>query len=565
MKKWLWLVCLSLSVFPTVAARAALRLVKTIPVFALGLDVNEKTNQIYTAGGSLNVINGATHELSGELGRTNGFSVAVDEGLGLIYSIAYVPETESYCLAVTTATGNRRELPQVPLQSESNLAVNSTTHRVYAATNAGLLVIDGSSYNIIARLNEFGNPGVRLPRLAVNPRTNRVYVTQATRGVLGIIDGADNHVLKTLTVATPVAESAHLDVAVNTRSGEVAIVSSNDSTLEFRDGQSGALLSEVALSYSPRVVAWNERNNQVYVDGGNGLTAYYTRSSLARATVNVKSVIAISVNSSTGFIYAIGFESNEFVLYVLHDDFVRDVSAPTITISFPANGAKSDYFIGIGGRAQDNEGGAGVDRVTVTLRRSSDGKYFSGRNWGATPIAIPLRLSSSGYFSDDLPNLPGRNLQPDVYFATITAFDQSFPNPNHSSVTVSFRIIDALAPIVNFTYPPNRQQLAQLTKISGTLTDDVGGVGPSRVLVQIRRVSDAKYFDGTRWTSSAVALPTRLIGTGRAVAFELDTAYPPAQSGTDIFRITAVGFDRSFNRSVAQTIEVRVGMSTTGT
>src|SRR5260221_3715000 len=71
--------------------------------------------------------------------------------------------------------------------------------------------------------------------------------------------------------------------------------------------------------------------------------------------------------------------------------FQLDNTAPTSSVTFPANNAKlrtTTYNAGCGGAtpdvcgsASDNAGGGGLDIIADTCHRSSDSKHLNGSSW----------------------------------------------------------------------------------------------------------------------------------------------------------------------------------------
>ncbi|MDF2439923.1 MAG: hypothetical protein JWN98_907, partial [Abditibacteriota bacterium] len=255
---------------------------------------------------------------------------------------------------------------------------------------------------------------------------------------------------------------------------------------------------------------------------------------------------------------------------ILQDDTEAsaDTTAPTVAITSPTNGARVTSLPSVTGTALDNQGGSGLSRVALFLKRSSDGKYWTGKNWSTFQFELRSTLGTFGAQGQSFTNadaLPsGENLKQDTYFLTAVAIDRANARGNRATTTVSFRVIDVTDPEIAITYPTNGALLNQLTKISGSLTDNAGGSGPSRVLLQIRRSSDRKYFDGVNWTRSAVTLDAELIGVGEAVAWQRVGGLPPVVSGRDVYTIRAIGYDRAFNRDDA-TVTITVGTAATGT
>ncbi|BCM91396.1 hypothetical protein IAD21_03268 [Abditibacteriota bacterium] len=69
-----------------------------------------------------------------------------------------------------------------------------------------------------------------------------------------------------------------------------------------------------------------------------------------------------------------------------------DASPPSLTLNFPAAGARLRALTQASGTVSDASGDA---FVVVYLRRSSDGKYWNGQEWGSAK-PLPVRQSDSG-------------------------------------------------------------------------------------------------------------------------------------------------------------------------
>lgn len=469
------------------------------------------------------------------------------------------------------------------------VAVNPNTNRAYVALGSYAAVIDGATGTTV------GSLGFPAFGVAVDPNTNRIFLFGSSGAFVNVVEANGTFKAKIPLPTFPFfTVMGRVDTAVdptlnrlyvsyraedNFTNQVVVLDAATLRVVEVRAGGSEQInVNTVTHALTFAASDFNSRANRLYRLGSRavGSKTVFFVSAFDADTFELLSSVDITpafdtpkivaVNQATGTIYAFSDGGSGYV--VRDDDLGADTTRPIVTLTSPVNGARSSAFPAITGTARDNLGGQGLERVVLFIKRSSDGKYFTGRNWSVAPVELPVNLSAptaelhAFAFNTAFAVPSGVNLRADTYFITAAAQDRARDEqgrPNRNSATVSIRIIDATAPIVAFSYPSDGQQLSQLTKVSGTLTDDEGGTGPARVLVQIRRVSDGKYFDGTRWTSTAVALPTRLIGTGRAVAWERPSGLPPAASRADTYRITAVGFDRSFNRSVAQTNEVMVG------
>lgn len=132
-------------------------------------------------------------------------------------------------------------------------------------------------------------------------------------------------------------------------------------------------------------------------------------------------------------------------------NFAIDANALSVSWTFPANTLNADpnddapvvrALPFLSGRAIDNAGGSGVRRVDVFFKRSSDGRYWSGRNWSRTPVALPMRIEGNTWSIDGrtLPLPSGANLRQDTYFLTAIAYDGA---DNRATDTITVRVSSA--------------------------------------------------------------------------------------------------------------------------
>ncbi|MDF2440834.1 MAG: hypothetical protein JWN98_1818 [Abditibacteriota bacterium] len=222
----------------------------------------------------------------------------------------------------------------------------------------------------------------------------------------------------------------------------------------------------------------------------------------------------------------------------------EDSKPPLISITTPSLDGRLSTLERIRGTVSDT-GGSGLDRVELFLVRERDGRYWSGRNWSENQIALQTRLSGSAFaLENDLP--AGLNLQYGDYDIFATAIDRA---GNRNTAHTSFHVSDLQAPEVTVTRARTGSN-GVLDSLEGTLVDEVEGSGPNLVVAFLRRVSDGHYWSGREWVRSPVELSTELKGQDHSVTWILYRTLPdiaPAL-GSDVYRITIVGFDKGGNR-----------------
>jgi YVTN family beta-propeller protein len=200
------------------------------------------------------------------------------------------------------------------LDAPNALAVNPLTERVYITSrdNDRLLVMDGATNQIVADVATGDSPfGV-----AVNPVTNKAYAAAFGDGTLTILDGATNQVIKRVYVGPQLTY-----VGVNTLTNRVYVVSYGSNGLFIIDGASDRIIRMVPAG-SPAGgsfgLAVNEVLDRVYVSN---------RDSRYIATFdgegNLLANQQIRPNPSSAVPFSLGFNPNTNKLYVM-------LAAPTV-------------------------------------------------------------------------------------------------------------------------------------------------------------------------------------------------------------------------------------------
>jgi YVTN family beta-propeller protein len=164
------------------------------------------------------------------------------------------------------------------------LAVNPATNRIYVSDGGngggnGILVIDGFT-NATTRITD---PNAKQPNaLAVNPVTNKIYVVNESSNNITVIDGATNQ-FTTITdphAATPVA------IAVNSITNKIYVANRSSNNVTVIDGATNQV-STISGLYSPYGVAVNWVTNEIYVTNNGGQPEVTVIGGLTQETTNV--------------------------------------------------------------------------------------------------------------------------------------------------------------------------------------------------------------------------------------------------------------------------------------
>ena len=215
-------------------------------------------------------------------------------------------------------------------------AVNRQTNRIYALNTMAdiggtasdpcfVSVIDGDTDTVIANVTVGNQPF----GIGANEATNKVYVTNAGRGVaapggISIVDGASN-----------TAESANTS-AFTTQSFQGPVVANEVTNKIYFNNASAALgvldgITKIATPFptpigAPFSISVNKVLNRVYVAASNGLNVINGDTDAVITTINLTSTGGIAINEIT------------------HRIFVTNPSNDTLTIIDGASNAVVDVI-----------------------------------------------------------------------------------------------------------------------------------------------------------------------------------------------------------------------------
>ncbi|MBV9868494.1 MAG: Ig-like domain repeat protein [Abitibacteriaceae bacterium] len=221
------------------------------------------------------------------------------------------------------------------------------------------------------------------------------------------------------------------------------------------------------------------------------------------------------------------------------DNLVRvDTKAPrSVTVTSPAPNEVVRSLATIRGTAIDDT--VGINNVVVTLRRNSDGLFWSGSSWGT----IPARLTTvfDGFNWSRNSGLPsGDTLNDGSYTLSATAFDRA---GNQAGTTSTFQVDKTVPTIVTITSPAYSAILPALPILRGAATDNPNGSGIAKVTVALLRTNDNKWWTGTTW-GAFKELPTTLSGTTWVKSSGLPTG---ANLANGIYVLIAFAYDKAGN------------------
>jgi YVTN family beta-propeller protein len=205
------------------------------------------------------------------------------------------------------------------------VAVDSRTNKVYLANEGSnsVSVIDGGTNSVTA----VADPNAASPAaVGINSTSNKIYVVNKSSNNVSVIDGATDSIT-TITDSNAVAPVA---VAVNATTNTIYVANSQSNNVTVIDGATGSVKGTIAVGTSPSGLDVDVQTNFIYVtNAGNaqagdpGNITVIDGATSATQTLsdpNAKNPVAVAVNPTTNKIYIANSGSNNVtVMAGAHD------------------------------------------------------------------------------------------------------------------------------------------------------------------------------------------------------------------------------------------------------
>ena len=366
-----------------------------------------------------------------------------------------------------------------------------------SVTGASFLLRDGGGNAVAASVSASGSTATLQPSASLQAGTT--YTATLVGGSAGIKDTAGNALASDFTwsfTTIPADTTPPAVTAVTPASG----------------GGNVSLGTSVSATFSePISVASVTGTSFVLRDGGGNAVAATVSASGSTATLQPSAPLASSttytatllsgtngIKDTAGNALAADFTWSFTTLTV-------DVSPPSSTFTFPAAsgaynsaGWNAGCSSGICGTSSDS--GSGVQRIELSIRRLSNGRYWNGS--GFTPLTETWVLATGT--TSWRYNLAASSLAAGSYTVRVRATDTAGNVESPSSRTW---VYDNTNPSSTVTFPLNNTSQTTATwnagcsspGICGTASDATSGV--QRVEVSIRRGTNV-YWNGTSFSSS---------------------------------------------------------------
>jgi YVTN family beta-propeller protein len=225
-------------------------------------------------------------------------AIALNATTGKVYAVAPAQD------AVSVFDRDKASAAIVKVgKSPVALAINEKTNRIYVANNGGgsVTVIDGAHDTVVATVNVGNLPYV----LAVNPVTNKIFVSNTFSNAITLIDGATN---ATSTIKAGSADS----IVIDTKRDRTYLIGWEGTSLTVLDSKP-AIVGKVPMgSMHLWGMAVDEAAGKLYVTrAGNAELAIVDESSGNVTNIATGATpCAVALNPATHLIYVANHEDD---------------------------------------------------------------------------------------------------------------------------------------------------------------------------------------------------------------------------------------------------------------
>ncbi len=307
-----------------------------------GVAVNSITNRIYVANANSNnvsVIDGATNAEIGSI-KVGEFPFGID--VNHIANRIYVVNVKDSNVSVIDGNTNT-VVSSIDVENDTrNIAVNHVTNRIYVSGGEThkVTVINGETGKVAASI-----AGGLFPRdIAINTQTNRIYVANGGDNSVSVIDGSTNSVIALIEGLgldnIPGANEQSFGLAVNPLTNRLYVSNGSTDKVNVIDGITNEAGAIIELADFPQGITVNTSTNHIYVAGlkGGNVTVIDGDDNLVLGTVKVgKQPFSLCANPGTDLIYVANMLSDNVT--VIFDD--GGVLRPTIMQVNPTSANKS--------------------------------------------------------------------------------------------------------------------------------------------------------------------------------------------------------------------------------
>ena len=374
----------------------------------VGLGLNPTTNTVYATdnNGRTYVINGTTNSFTDVLNLGGGHGIAANPVTNMIYMTNYNSNS------ITVMDGSTKKvISTIPVGNfPIDVAVNPNTNKIYVTSYNGFKVIDGSTNSVVSTMDS-GNATFGV---AVNPITNKIYVTNYEANTNGpntfrentvsVIDGSTNTIISKIPVG-----SSPRGIAVNPNTDRIYLSNNGNNTVSVIDGLSDSVISSITVStrqsQDPAGVSINPNTNRIYVSNIVSNTIAVIDGNLFQLAVNSQeyngtAFTGVNTNLSLhGNIVNSGYTPVTFAL--------KDKQTYTVTVKDPPN-LTFGYWADTGSNSRSRDISISADKqITAVFINPGNPPTPPQPPTGLTAFpSSPSQINLSWFASSDSDSLP---------------------------------------------------------------------------------------------------------------------------------------------------------------
>ena len=284
------------------------------------------------------------------------------------------------------------------------VAVNPVTNKIYITDefSNSVSVIGGTSNSVEGTIAVGDFPyGV-----AINPFDSRVYVTNRGSDTVSVIDGSTNTKLHNITV-----QNSPVGIAVNPSANWIYVTNINSNTVSVIDGITDKVTANITVGKIPYGIAVNPVTKRVYVTNIGSDTVSVidglTNKVISNITVG-KNPVGIAVNSATNTIFVTNYASNNVsVVDGIDDKVTANITVGKKPVGVAVNPSTNKaYVTNIGSNTVSV-----IDTInkklrgTITVNPSLGGSYKIHDPVLSMPITAKFPLIASLVAVNDISNM----------------------------------------------------------------------------------------------------------------------------------------------------------------
>jgi YVTN family beta-propeller protein len=173
--------------------------------------------------------------------------------------------------------------------------------------------------------------GTGVNTIAVNSKTNRIYVANSVAGSVAVIDGFTNRLIASIPVG-----AIPQGIAVNSITNRIYVLNTSDQSMSVIDGNTNSVTTTVpeipgtiiaVNSLTNRMYVADQANDQVHVVSGNNNSII--------ADLDVQTPGGLVVSSSTNLVYGMSVcACNVFVIDGVSNQFLNPILVPGSPTTF---------------------------------------------------------------------------------------------------------------------------------------------------------------------------------------------------------------------------------------